>query len=76
MAPVQGHLLSLKSNLKLFFELPGVYETALKPTNDSLSSTGILTSFLNGSTWKKLNVHFQIKLCFPFFYTTMMQKCT
>lgn len=67
MVPVQGHLLSFKSNLKSFFELPDIYETALKFTNDSLSSTGILTSFLNGSTWKKIKCSFSDKIVFPIF---------
>jgi len=53
MVPIQGHLLSLKTNLKKIFELPCVLEMDLKHTNESLSNTNIFTSFLNGSTRKK-----------------------
>lgn len=54
MVPIQGHFLSLKKNLKSFFELPGIYNIAVKYMNDSLSNIDTLISFLDGSTWKQM----------------------
>jgi len=67
MVPVQAHLLSLKTNLKAFFELPNVYETALNYTNNSINTTNVLTSFLNGTTWKRIRSLFTNKTVFPLF---------
>ncbi|KAF0723633.1 Uncharacterized protein FWK35_00027468, partial [Aphis craccivora] len=67
MVPVQGHLLPIKQNLKLFFELPGVYNTALKYTENSMKQKDILTSFLNGSTCKSIKCKFFDKIVFPIF---------
>jgi len=67
MVPVQGHLLPIKQNLKLFFELPGVYNTALEYTENAMKQKDILTSFLNGSTWKSIKCKFFDKIVFPIF---------
>jgi len=67
MVPVQAHLLSLKTNLKAFFELLNVYETALNYTNDSINTTNVLTSFLNGTTWKNIRSLLTNKTVFPLF---------
>lgn len=67
MVPVQSHLLSLKTNLKAFFELPNVYETALNFTNKATNTTDVLISFLNGTTWKKIRSLFTNKTVFPLF---------
>lgn len=67
MVPVHAHLLSLKTNLKAFFELPGIYETALKYTNESINNTNILTYFLNGTTWKSIRSLYTNKTDFPLF---------
>jgi hypothetical protein len=50
IVPVQWHLLPIKQNLKPFFELPGVYNTALEYTENATKQKYILTSFLNSST--------------------------
>jgi hypothetical protein len=67
MVPVQGHLLPIKQNLKRFFELPGIYNTALEYTENAMKQKDILTSFLNGSTWKSIKCNFFDKIVFPIF---------
>jgi len=37
----------------MFFELPDVFKIVNNYINDSLNNKEILTSFLDGSTWKK-----------------------
>jgi len=67
MVPVQGHFLSLKRNLKAFFELPDIYKTATKFMNESLSNNETMISFLDGSTWKKMRRNFSDKIVFPIY---------
>jgi len=67
MVPVQGHLLSMKQNLRLLFEFPGVFETAFKYTEASTNQNQILSSFLNGTTWKSIKHKFSNKIVFPIF---------
>ena len=47
--PIHGHFLSMKKNLKAFFELPNVLKVATD-FNDSLLHNTTLISFLDGST--------------------------
>lgn len=44
-----------------------LYETALNYTNDSINTTNVLTSFLNGTTWKRIRSSFTNKTVFPLF---------
>lgn len=67
MVSVQCHLLSMKQNLKNFFQLPGVYKTVMKHMYDSSNNQEVLTSFLNGSTWTKIKLRFINKTVFPIF---------
>ncbi|XP_016661153.1 uncharacterized protein LOC107884141 [Acyrthosiphon pisum] len=67
MVPVQGHLLSMKQNLRLLFEFPGVFEAAFKYTEASTNQNQILSSFLNGTTWKSIKHKFSNKIVFPIF---------
>lgn len=67
MVPVQGHLLSMKKNLKYFFELPDVFKIVNNFINDSLNNKEILTSFLDGSTWKNMRSKFKNQFVFPIF---------
>jgi len=66
MVQVQGHLFPIKENLKYFFELPGVFNTTYKYTQESLNNSN-LSSFLNGSTWKNIKNNFPGKTIFPIF---------
>jgi len=66
MVQVQGHLFLIKENLKYFFELPGVFNTTYKYTQESLNNSN-LSSFLNGSTWKNIKNNFPGKTIFPIF---------
>jgi len=66
MVPVQGHLFSIKENLKHFFELPGVFDVAYQYTVSS-SNNSNLSSFLNGSTWKNIMTNFPDKIVFPIY---------
>lgn len=63
IVPIQAHLLSLKTNLQAFFEFSGAYETAINYINNS----NVLTSFLNGTTWKRIITLFTNKIIFPTF---------
>lgn len=46
MVPVQGHLLSMKQNLRLLFEFPGVFEAVFKYTEASTNQNQILSTIL------------------------------
>jgi len=66
MVPIEGHLISLKTNLKSFFELPGVLDIALNYLKNSMKSN-LLSSYLNGSSWKYIYSKFPDKIVFPLF---------
>lgn len=66
MVQVQAHLFPIRENLKRFFELPGVYDTVNQYTSYSENSN-LLSSFLNGTTWKNIKKEFQSKIVFPIF---------
>lgn len=66
MVPVEGHFISLKRTLKMFFELPGVFETSLQYLKNSVNHS-MLTSFFNGTTWKSMSLNFKNKTVFPLF---------
>lgn len=66
MVPVEGHLLSLKKNLKSFFELPGVLKTAQQFLNNH-TNPSVLSSFIDGSTWINMKSKFSDKTVFPIF---------
>lgn len=53
MVPVQGTIFIHEKKSKMFFELPDVFKIVNNYINDSLNNKEILTSFLDGSTWKK-----------------------
>lgn len=67
MVPVQGHLLSMKKNLKYFFELPNVFKIVTQFMDESLRNEEVLSSFLDGSTWKNIRSKFKKQLVFPIF---------
>lgn len=67
MVPIQGHFISLKKNLKAFFELPDIYKIATQFMNDSLSNNDTMISFLDGTTWKQMRCNFSDKIVFPIY---------
>lgn len=67
MVPVQCHLLSMKLNLKNFLQLPGVYNTIINYIDDTSKNNEVLTSFLNGSTWRNIKIKFKGKIVLPIF---------
>ncbi|CAI6372799.1 unnamed protein product [Macrosiphum euphorbiae] len=66
MEQVQGHLFPIKNNLKRFFELPGVYNAANEFISYSENSD-LLSSFIDGTTWKNIKKNFQNKIVYPIF---------
>lgn len=67
MVPVQAHLLSMKKNLKYFFELPNVFKLVNQYMDDSSNNKEVLSSFLDGSTWKNMRAKFKKQFVFPIF---------
>lgn len=65
--PIHGHFLSMKKNLKAFFELPDVLKVATEFMHDSSLHNNTLTSFLDGSTWKDMKLKFSEKIVLPLF---------
>lgn len=65
--PIHGHFLSMKKNLISFFELPNVLKVATEFMHDSSLHSNTLTSFLDGSTWKDMNLKFPGKIILPLF---------
>ncbi|KAE9528505.1 hypothetical protein AGLY_012076, partial [Aphis glycines] len=59
-------LIILKKNLKSFFELPGVLNTAQNFLNNRTNSS-VLSSFVDGSTWKNIESKFSNKIVFLIF---------
>lgn len=60
MVQVQGHLFPIKENLKYFFELPGIFNTAYKYIQESLNNSNL-------SSWKNIKNNFPDKTIFPIF---------
>lgn len=65
--PIHGHFLSMKKNLKAFFELPNVLKVATEFMHDSSLHNNTLTSFLDGLTWKDMKLKFSGKIVLPLF---------
>lgn len=61
-----GQKLPIQYKLKMFLELPNVYNEVLKyTTKESLANDGVISSIIHGSLWKKLQNNFKNKVFFP-----------
>lgn len=61
-----GQKLSINQKLKMFLELPNVYQQILEYiAEEALPNSGVISSIIHGTLWKDLETRFENKTFFP-----------